>query len=199
MAITYNTKTLSGNRVSDGIRMAGGKFIVPGGPSRQDRILCYGVDKNLNEYLAVNVGSKDDLWFLRPSTETPSTEKELVLVHEYAPGAGSKRWPSFWIDWNNSGSVQKLASESRGSGSGADSYSLVLAPLGWAENIAMQFVDERDYGSQTIAYNPDFKPQGYEDVNDEEDGDDVFVEDDGPIVFNQNNPMHIQMRKAGLM
>lgn len=201
MAITYNTKTLSGDRVSNGIQMSDGKFFVSGGPSRQDRILCHGTDKNIANYLTVNVGSKDNLWFLRPSLETPSTEQELVLVHEYAHGSGSKRWPSFWINWDNAGPIQKLIEESRGSGSGADTYSLVIAPIGWADNIAMQFVNERDYGSQTIAYNPDFKPQPQEYYEEEivDDEEEVIVDDDQPVEFNENNPIHVAMREKGLI
>lgn len=203
MAIkTFNTKTLSGNRVSKGIQMSEGKYSVYGGPSRQDRILFYGTDKNLSEYFTVNVGSKDNLWFLRPSTETPSAEQELVLVHEYAHGSGSKRWPSFWVNWDNAGPIQKLTEESRGSGSGADIYSLVIAPIGWAENIAMQFVNERDYGSQTIAYNPDFKPQPIKEYEEEEyvdDEEEVFIEEDQPVKFNENNPIHVAMREKGLI
>ena len=38
---------------------------------------------------------------------------------------------------------------------GGEILGKVAAPLGWAENIASQFVDERDYGGQTISYKPD--------------------------------------------
>jgi len=208
MAVTtYNAKTLSGNSVSSGIKMLGGKFSFSGGPGRNDQILCYGTDKTISDYLTVNVGSKDNLWFLRPSSETPSEEMELVLVHEYAPGSGSKRWPSFWVNFDN---LQILTTDSRRSGSGSDTYSLVIAPIGWAENIASQFINERDYGSQTISYDPDFKKVeinydvevSYNDdfdsyLNDVEEED--LIENDGPVVFDNNNPMHVSMRAIGLM
>lgn len=207
---TYNVKKLSGDRVSNGIQMSDGKFSFSGGPSRSDQILCYGTDKTISDYLSVNVGSKDNLWFLRPSSETPSTEMELVLVHEYAPGSGAKRWPGFWIDWENSESIQHLTTDSRSSGSGADQYSLVLAPIGWAENIASQFINERDYGSQTISYDPDFKKveinyeveENYDDDFDscfEDTEEDNFIENDKPVIFDKNNPIHVTMREAGLM
>lgn len=206
MAVTYNVKTLSGNSVSAGIKMSDGKFSFSGGPSRLDQILCYGTDKTISDYLTVNIGSKDHLWFLRPSSETPSEEMELVLVHEYAPGSGSKRWPGFWVNFDN---LQTLTTDFRRSGSGSDTYSLVIAPIGWAENIASQFINERDYGSQTISYDPDFKKVeinyyievSYDDVdsdvNDAKEED--LIENDGPVVFDNNNPMHVSMRNAGLM
>ena len=64
----------------------------------------------------------------------------------------------------------------------------------------MQFVNERDYGSQTIAYNPDFKPQTpqeYEEYIDEDE--EVSVEDNQPVEFNENNPIHVAMREKGLI
>jgi hypothetical protein len=78
----------------------------------------------------------------------------LVLVHEYYPGSGHKRWPGFHIDWENAGPVEVLCSVRRGKGSGDDTYTLVLAPAGWAQNIAAQFRNERDFGDQEISYKP---------------------------------------------
>jgi len=149
---TFNMKSLRGNDVGDGIRMSGGKFNC----SCFDRteVLCYGADPSVEEYRKVNVGKQGKQVFLRVSDAEPVSDQELVLVHEYAPGSGGKRWPSFWIDWENAGSVEKLASISRGKGSGADTWTLVIAPAGWAKNIASQFVNERDYGGQTISYKP---------------------------------------------
>lgn len=148
----FKILSLSGNCVSTGIKMEEGKFSVSGGPSRTDRILCHGVDPNQTEYILANVGRKDEKVFLKPTDGEPDADRVLVLVHEYSHGSGSKRWPSFHINWENAGQVEVLAQASRGSGSGSDSYSLILAPYGWAENIAAQFVDERDYGGQVIAY-----------------------------------------------
>lgn len=73
---------------------------------------------------------------------------------KYNPGAGAKRWPGFWVNWEKAGPIERLVTDSRLSGSGADHYSLVLAPAGWAENISRQFIDERDFGTQYIAYRP---------------------------------------------
>ena len=85
--------------------------------------------------------------------DTP--KKELALVQEYAPGSGAKRWPSFHVGFGPE--VRKLAEASTSQGSGSETWTLVSAPLGWAENIAAQFIDERDYGDQTISYNPEGK------------------------------------------
>lgn len=37
---------------------------------------------------------------------------------------------------------------------GLEHWILVSAPMGWAENIASQFVNERDVGGQSISYKP---------------------------------------------
>lgn len=163
----FRTFFLSGNQVSEGIELKEGKITVWGGPSCTDRILCYGTDPSQTEYFLVNVGhGKDEKIYLRPTTGEPDSEQVLVLVHEYSPGSGAKRWPSFHVDWDNAGPVEKLCSASRGAGSGSDTYSLALAPIGWAENIASQFINERDYGGQTVGYNPNFsgKPFGDSDL-----------------------------------
>jgi len=77
-------------------------------------------------------------------------ERELVLLQEYEPGTGAKRYPGFYVDIESSKSVRILASESTRKGSGSEKWTLLIAPLGWAADIAAQFVDKRDYGSQTI-------------------------------------------------
>lgn len=91
---------------------------------------------------------------IAPANGPVEEDRVAVLAHEYSPGSGAKRWPSFEIDWNNSGSVEKLETVSRSKGSGSDCWTLVVAPVGWAENIAGQFVNRRDYGDQLIAYRP---------------------------------------------
>lgn len=153
---TFIVKSLRGNMVENGIRLEQGKYNC----HCFDRIevLCYGTDPNVEEYSKVNVGKQGKQVFLRASDAESVSDQELVLVHEYAPGSGAKRWPSFWIDWDNADSVEKLVSVSRCLGSGADTWSLVVAPAGWAENIAAQFVHEKDYPDQTIAYKPDLDP-----------------------------------------
>lgn len=153
---TFSIKYLSSN-LEDGIRMSGGKYDC----SCFDKTvaLLYGVDPKVEEYHRVNVGKKGTQVFLCASDAEPVADQELVLVHEYSPAAGGKRWPSFWIDWDNAGPIEKLVSLSRGKGSGCDTWSLIVAPAGWAENIASQFINERDYGGQTISYKPDFDPR----------------------------------------
>lgn len=153
----FGLVTLSGNSTSSGINVQDGKYAVSGGHGRPDKLLCYGTEPE-GDYSTVLVGQAENGLFLKPTSGNPSGDRELVLVHEYSPGSGGKRWPSFHIDWENAGNIQKLASESRGAGSGSDTYTLVTAPAGWANNIASQFVRERNYPNQTIGYLPGFDP-----------------------------------------
>lgn len=75
---------------------------------------------------------------------------ELVLVHEYSPGSGAKRYPSFYINWEKCPNVRVLIEHGRSKGSGADYWSLVIAPLGWSKAIAEQFVDARDVSMPSL-------------------------------------------------
>lgn len=79
-------------------------------------------------------------------------QKELVLVQQYSPGSGGKRWPSFNVEFGPE--VRKLSEAYTSGGSGSGHWVLVSAPLGWAQNIASQFVDRKDYGAQTVSYKP---------------------------------------------
>ncbi|MFZ3054874.1 MAG: hypothetical protein WA091_02745 [Minisyncoccales bacterium] len=99
---------------------------------------------------------------LYPCEEAP--QKELVLVEQYYPGTGNKRSPSFHVEFGPE--VRILSSASTSGGSGGESWTLVSAPLGWAENIAEQFIDQRDYLDQTISYRPGVKKwEGKEDFS----------------------------------
>ncbi len=139
---TFVIKFLRGDSVEDGIRMKEGRYEC----FCFDRVevLVWGVDPTVEKYHKVNVGKQGKQVFLRVSDIEPVLDQELVLVHEYAPGSGGKRWPSFYIDWDNAGPVEKLASVSRSLGSGADTWTLVVVPTCWAQNIASQRV--WDYG-----------------------------------------------------
>lgn len=153
---------LRGNDVSDGVILENGRltrsvfdgegrlahgFNVPKEGSFELQTARFGRDMHEELVIApTKVG------------EIVDKDRYVVLVHEYSPGSGSKRWPSFSVDWDNAGQVEKIGSVYRGKGSGSDSYTLIIAPVGWAENIAAQFINERDYNSQTISYKPDFSP-----------------------------------------
>ncbi len=149
MAVIYKVKELEGNRVND-------KIIL--NDKNQYACSCYDdyqilfTSINGQEITKVNVGIKDDVILVKQMDEVPDSGKELVIVHEYQPGCGAKRWPGFWIDWDNAGEVEILKKVSRTKGSGCDVWSLITAPVGWAENIAGQFINERDFGTQTISY-----------------------------------------------
>ncbi|MFA5172842.1 MAG: hypothetical protein WC435_00360 [Candidatus Paceibacterota bacterium] len=127
--------------------------------------------------------------------EEVNRERCVVLVHEYSPGCGAKRWPSFYIDWDNAGQVEKLGSTCRGGGSGSDSYKLVIVPNSWAENIAQQFVNERDYGGQTIAYRPEMAPPPKVNESEDKEGNRSYeLSSDS----NSNNEMAEALQKAGI-
>lgn len=80
-----------------------------------------------------------------PTNDT--ADNELVLVQEYSPGSGAKRFPAFMVDISSC----KLLSECRTQkGSGWEKWSLVIAPIGFAKNIADQFVNKRDVLGEMI-------------------------------------------------
>src|SRR3989344_4468744 len=80
----------------------------------------------------------------RPSSSTPSTPPRGTRGLERS---GRRKAPrSEKLAWH----CRRL---SRAGGRG-ERWVLVPAPIGWAENIASQFVNERDYGGQTISYKP---------------------------------------------
>jgi hypothetical protein len=144
--------TLRGDRVENGILVSNGQipFNPRWGMTRHNTGLLASTpspDGNLDK---VHVAIVDEGIVLVPCEATP--QKELVLIQQYTPGAGGKRWPSFYVKVGPE--VRPLSSASTSGGSGGETWVLVSAPLGWAENIAAQFMNERDYGAQTISYKP---------------------------------------------
>jgi hypothetical protein len=85
-------------------------------------------------------------------------DRALVLVREYHPGTGRKRYPSFHVNWEQAGDIRLLARVTRQKGSGTDTYSLIVAPADWAHKIASQFRNERDAAGQVISYLPSSAP-----------------------------------------
>lgn len=149
---------LHGNDVSNGVTLENGEltrstfddvgilahgFGIPTEGSHELSVVRFGRDMH-NEL--VIAPAKDG--------EGVAQDRIAALVHEYSPGCGAKRWPSFHIDWDNAGQVEKLSSAYRGKGSGSDTYTLVIVPSDWAENIGGQFINERDFGGQTLSYKP---------------------------------------------
>lgn len=154
MKTTFRALTLRGDRVEKGIVVKNG--FIPFAPRS-------GMTRSGNELLAatsvedgvvglVHVATTPHGAVLVPSN-SEAAERELVLVQEYSNGCGGKRWPSFGVEFGDE--VVSLSSTETFGGSGHERWTLVVAPLGWAENIAGQFVNARDYGGQTISYKPD--------------------------------------------
>ncbi|MDO8469703.1 MAG: hypothetical protein Q7S84_01635 [bacterium] len=155
---------VSGDRVSEGVTLECGRLHreVWGSNGRLAYGLGVPVEGNV-ELTTVRFGrDMHEELVIAPikEGESASPDRCVVLVHEYSPGSGAKRYPSFYIDWQNAGPVEKIESVSRGKGSGSDTYTLIFAPIGWAENIAGQFVDQRDYHMPAIAYKPGAKKFG---------------------------------------
>ncbi|MFA5886230.1 MAG: hypothetical protein WC863_00440 [Patescibacteria group bacterium] len=149
---TLKCFTLSGKDVSPVIKMEKGKISCWGGPGQPDIPFVYALNPEVNEYSIANIGKKTNQFFLQIGEGEVDQHQTLVFVHEYFNGSGAKRWPGFHIDWNNAGQVEILIQTQRHYGSGSDTWSLIIAPHGWVENIAAQFIDERDYPSQIISY-----------------------------------------------
>ncbi len=153
MKTTHIALTLRGNSVENGIAVNDGQvpFNPHSGMTRHNTGLLASTsapDGNLNK---VHVAIVDEGVVLVPYEGEP--QKELVLVQQYSNGSGAKRWPSFHVEFGSE--VRQLSDASTSGGSGGETWVLVSAPIGWAENIASQFVDERDYGGQIISYKPD--------------------------------------------
>lgn len=154
MSTSHTALTLRGNRVENGISVSNGQvpFRPRWGMTRDNPgplASTPAPDGNLDK---VHVAIADEGVVLVPCGETETPQKELVLVEQYHTGSGRGRWPGFHVGLGPE--VRELSSASTGGGSGSEYWLLVSAPLGWAENIASQFVNERDYGDQVISFKP---------------------------------------------
>jgi len=148
--------TLRGNQAEEGITISNNRipFAPRWGMLRHDPgvlgVSSVKEGRLKMAYIAI-VGETPVLY---PSEET-SPQRELVLVQEYSPGVGSKRSPSFHVEFGEE--VRVLSSVTTWGGSGKEKWTLISAPIGWAANIAGQFIDQRGYPGQTISYCPEAK------------------------------------------
>ncbi len=144
------TLTLRGNNIENGITVSGGQipFNPSWGMTRHNAGIIASTTAPDGKVDKVHVAITDGVVTILPCEG--ESQKELVLVKQYTPGAGGKRWPSFHVDFGPE--VRQLSQASTCGGSGGEQWVLVSAPIGWAENIANQFVNERDHGAQTISY-----------------------------------------------
>lgn len=143
----FSISTLSGNNVSEGVLLENGNL-------NSHELLAHGFKTKTgkqSEITAVRFGrDMHNELVIAPANGEIETDRCVVLIKEYYPGCGSKRWPGFHIDWDDS--VKKLGDSHSSGGSGSSSETLAIVPMDWAENIAGQFINERDYQSQTIKY-----------------------------------------------
>jgi hypothetical protein len=152
MKTTHIALTLRGDCVENGIAVSDGQvpFKPHSGMTRHNAGLLASTPAPDGKLDKIHVAVVEEGVVLVPCEETP--QKELVLVQQYSPGSGGKRWPSFHVEFDSE--VRQLSNASTDGGSGGENWVLVSAPLGWAQNIASQFVNERDYGGQNISYKP---------------------------------------------
>lgn len=152
MKTTHIALTLRGNRVENGISVSNGQvqFNPHSGMTRHNTGLLASTPVPDGSLDKIHVAIVEEGVVLVPCEDTP--QKELVLVQQYSNGSGGKRWPSFHVEFGPE--VRQLSNASTSGGSGGETWVLVSAPIGWAENIASQFMNERDYGGQTISFKP---------------------------------------------
>ena len=187
--------TLRGDGVEKGISIESNQvpFRPSWGMTRHNTGLLAATslsDGNLdNVYVAVT-----DQGVVLAPCEEDTPQRELVLVQEYATGSGAKRWPGFSVEFGDE--VRKLSRVSTSGGSGGETWTLVSAPIGWAENIAAQFVNKRDEEKgQVVAYRPDLAVKVSRSSSEETDDQHPF---EGHGSSNNNTAMAEALRKAGL-
>jgi len=148
---TYRLFTVRGCRLEDGISFDEGRLIFRPRWGIVDRgdVVMAAVNRPCNHLRRCNVALVDGFPVLVPVAPC-KPDGELVLLQEYSPGCGAKRYPSFYVEHGNA--EQILCTEATTGGSGYEKWSLLIAPMGWAINIASQFVDGRDRPSQRISY-----------------------------------------------
>jgi len=152
---SYVALTLRGNRVENGISVKAGQILFEPrwGMTRHNADLLAAVAAPDGNVGKVHVAVVAEGPVLVPCEEAP--QRELVLVQQYSTGSGAKRWPGFGVVFGPE--VRILSETGTSSGSGHETWVLVSALLGWAQNIACQFVDKRDEPGQTISFNPEIK------------------------------------------
>jgi len=145
--------TLRGERVENGISVKASQipFEPSWGMTRHNADLLAAVAAPDGNVEKVHVAVVAEWPVLVPCKEEP--QKELVLVQMYSTGSGAKRWPGFGVNFGQE--VRRLSETGTSGGSGHETWVLVSAPLGWAANIAGQFINERDQPGQTISYKPE--------------------------------------------
>ena len=145
---TFRVYTVRGHQLESGIRFENGRVSVW---IRNGQLtLAEGTVSEAG--LATVVEFSPQKVVLAAGVGAPEADRELVLVQEYGRKVGARRWPAFHIDWDNAGDVTLLA---RAHGE-RETLSVVVAPDGWAENIASRFIDGRAGVDQTIGYRPGF-------------------------------------------
>lgn len=89
--------------------------------------------------------SRGGVPFVRASKEAPEDTQEVVLVQEYG-GAQSKR--AFRVEF---GPNVEVLSQGKATGdSDWERWSMVLAPSGWANDIAQRFASQQYAPDQTV-------------------------------------------------
>ena len=141
--VVVRAYTIRGSYIEDDVP----EYFQPGwGMARGSYpLICFHLGQS--DKHVYRIGKVGDTLVLEPSDDEP--EQELVLIQAYRTGCGAKRFPSFSVDTDG---LNTFVSVSTSGGSGGEEWSLVLAPLGFSENITSQFIDERDVEDQVIRH-----------------------------------------------
>ncbi len=175
--------TLRGDRVEEGIEIDNHQIpFRPGsGMVRHDPGMLACASTFDGKLEKVHVAIVEEGVVLVPCEENP--QRELVLVQQYSPGCGAKRWPGFGVNFGPE--VRQLSSFCTSGGSGGAIWVLVSAPLGYAANIASQFINERDQSGQIISYKPELDSDKEEILEPEDDNSDGLSAKDLVVVMNR--------------
>ena len=148
MKTTHVSITLRGDRVENGIEVSNNQipFRPTSGMVRHNPGLLASTPAPDGRLDKVHVAIAAHGVVLVPCQGEP--QRELVLVQQYSPGCGAKSWPSFGVEFGSE--VRQLSEVFTKKGSGSECWTLVSAPLGWAANIAAQFVNRKGERRQVI-------------------------------------------------
>jgi hypothetical protein len=131
---TYQCYTLRGTEKSPGIGARHGKVLFEPrwGFIRDVRYVAYVIG-DAATLDVVDVWSTPHGVVLRPSTSAPTGD--LVLVQNYTPGCGMKKYPSYWLAESQYEGVTVLTRIETNKGSGREEWVLVAGPKGWPSSL----------------------------------------------------------------
>jgi len=171
MIKSYNLLTLRGNICQEGIAFQNGIIDTSarrgGSQSWETTLLGVNTQTKFNgvvksaqiRKVIVRVRKYNDNEYpnyqlvFQDSSENLDLEYNLVLVQEYFNPSGRKRYPGFQVNLEES-FLRVVKTTTFFGGSGEEKWHFVLAPVGWAQNIASQFINWRDEPTVVLSFKP---------------------------------------------